>query len=90
MFSFYVMFIFAMVAGGISSGILTLIPAETIGFGGGNMNYIGYYSICSFAPYSSLMLLIMALIGIYPMIKIIQILQRKFSNLNKWIVEKFS
>lgn len=57
-------FLLAMVIGGIGSGIWTLLPTELVGWGAITPNYLGYVSHCSFAPFSSLMLFLMAAVGL--------------------------
>jgi len=74
---FYIALIIAMIAGGVSAGIMTLTPPEGFGWTVSNANYLGYMSICSFAPFSSLLLFGMAAIGSLLLMKLIKYLRRK-------------
>lgn len=76
-----------MVGGGITAGIWTLIPAETFGWTVNNISYLGYASTCAFAPFSSLMLFAMALLGLIPFVKLI----KYFSRISKGskLIQKF-
>ena len=66
-----------MIAGGVIAGIMTLTPPEGFGWTVSSTNYLGYMSICSFAPFSSLLLFGMALLGFVLLLKIIKYLRRK-------------
>jgi hypothetical protein len=74
--SIYATFIISMIAGGISAGIIALTPPEALGWTVNNANYIGYISICSFAPFSSLMLFGMTAVGSLLFVKLIKYLKK--------------
>ena len=76
----YVSFIVALIAGGISSGIITLIPDEA-----SKPCYLGYYAHCSFTPYSTLILFVMAIIGTILLLKLVKYVRRKY---NKFVEAK--
>jgi hypothetical protein len=78
--SLYATIIIAMIAGGISAGIMTLLPPEDFGWSVSNLNYLGYMSICAFAPFSTLMLFAMALIGFILLVKFAKYIRRKSKN----------
>ena len=69
-----------MMAGGISAGTMTLLPPEDFGWTVSNTNYLGYKSICAFAPFSTLMLFLMALLGFVLLVKFVKYLRRKLKN----------
>jgi len=68
----YVIFLGGLIFGGISSGIMTLIPDEA-----SKPCYLGYYAHCSFTPFSTLILFAMTGIGAILLIKLIKYLKRK-------------
>ena len=68
----YVIFLGGLIMGGISSGIMTLIPDQA-----SKPCYLGYYAHCSFTPFSTLILFAMTVIGTILLIKLIKYLKRK-------------
>ncbi len=68
----YVIFLGGLIIGGISSGIMTLIPDQA-----SKPCYLGYYAHCSFTPFSTLILFAMTVIGTILLIKLIKYLRRK-------------
>ena len=70
-----------MIAGGVSAGSLTLTPSEGLGWTVSKANYLGYMSICSFAPFSTIMLFGMAGLGLILLLKLVKYLRRKSRNL---------
>ena len=54
----------ALIVGCLAAGIWTLIPTAMLPWGSGEANLIGYISHCSFAPISSLALIVLSLIGV--------------------------
>ena len=72
---FYMVFIFSLILGGIIPGIITLIPDEA-----SKPCYLGYYAHCSFTPYSTLILCVMAIIGIILLLKLIKYIRRKHNK----------
>ncbi|MFX1408194.1 MAG: hypothetical protein ACFFBW_14690 [Promethearchaeota archaeon] len=74
----YTIFVFGLVFGGIVPGILTLLPDEA-----SKPCYLGYYAHCSFAPFSTLILFGMALVGVVLLVKLIKYFKRKLNELMK-------
>ncbi|MFX0019611.1 MAG: hypothetical protein ACFFBT_14120 [Promethearchaeota archaeon] len=74
----YIIFLGGLIIGGISSGIMTLIPDEA-----SKPCYLGYYAHCSFTPFSTLILFAMAIIGTALLIKLIKYLKRKIKMANE-------
>lgn len=74
---FYLTIIIVMIAGGVSAGIMTLTPPEEFGWTVSKTNYLGYMSICSFTPFSSILLFGMAVIGSILLMKLIKRVRRK-------------
>jgi len=72
---FYMVFIFSLILGGIIPGIITLIPDEA-----SKPCYLGYYAHCSFTPYSTLILCVMAIIGIILLLKLIKYIRRQYNK----------
>ncbi|MFX0032842.1 MAG: hypothetical protein ACFE8E_05015 [Candidatus Hodarchaeota archaeon] len=72
---FYLIFLIGLIAGGISSGIITLLPDEA-----SKPCYLGYYAHCSFTPFSTIILFAMAIIGLILLIKLIKRFKRKAQN----------
>ena len=68
----YVIFLGGLIIGGISSGIMTLMPDNA-----SKPCYLGYYAHCSFTPFSTLILFAMTIIGTILLIKLIKYLKRK-------------
>lgn len=68
---FYTIFVIALLSGGLSAGILTLIPSEA-----SKANYLGYYSICAFTPFSTIILFTMAIVGIILLVKLMKYYKR--------------
>ncbi|MFX0209387.1 MAG: hypothetical protein ACFFDT_25610 [Candidatus Hodarchaeota archaeon] len=57
-------FISALVVGGFAAGLWTLIPTRFLTWGSSKVNLIGYVSHCPFVPFSTLLLMGCALIGV--------------------------
>ncbi|MFX1326599.1 MAG: hypothetical protein ACFE91_00450 [Promethearchaeota archaeon] len=70
---FYTIFVLSLVISGIVFSIMTIIPDEA-----SKPCYLGYYAHCSFTPYSTIILLVMALIGTFLLIKLIKYFKRKY------------
>lgn len=62
--SLYTIFVLALMVNGIVMGLITLIPDNAK-----KPCYLGYYAHCSFTPYSTIILFIMALFGAILLIK---------------------
>ena len=54
---------------------MTLIPDDA-----SKPCYLGYYAHCSFTPYSTLILLTMAIVGTILLIKLIKYLKRQYNK----------
>ncbi|NVM36495.1 MAG: hypothetical protein HWN81_12940 [Candidatus Lokiarchaeota archaeon] len=72
----YLIFVGALIIGGLSAGIMTLIPDEA-----SKPCYLGYYAHCSFTPYSTLILFSMTLVGTFLLIKLIKYFRRQYNKL---------
>ena len=68
----YMIFIIALSLGSSVAGILTLLPAEA-----SKASYLGYYSTCAFAPFSTIILLSLAFVGFVLLMKLSNYLRRK-------------
>ena len=68
----YFIFAAAMIIGGAISGAMTLLPAEA-----NKPCYLGYYALCSFTPYSSIILFSIAFTGVILMIVLKRFLKKK-------------
>ncbi|MFW9784931.1 MAG: hypothetical protein ACFFFB_21805 [Candidatus Heimdallarchaeota archaeon] len=68
----YLILLIGLIAGGVSSGIITLIPDEA-----SKLCFLGYYAHCSFTPFSTLILFAMAIIGLILLVKLINRFRRK-------------
>jgi len=75
LFLFYTIFIGSLIIGGFISGIMTLIPDKA-----SKPCFLGYYAHCSFTPYSTLILIAMALVGTILLIKLIKYTRRQFNK----------
>jgi hypothetical protein len=73
----YLTIIISMIAGGISAGIMTLIPPDAFGYTVSKKNYLGYTSTCSFVPFSTIILFGMAIVSSILLWKLIKYLRRK-------------
>lgn len=74
-FLLYAIILGGMIIGGLSAGIMTLIPDEA-----SKPSYLGYYAHCSFTPYSTLILFAITLIGLFLMIKLIKLVKKKYKK----------
>ena len=61
----YLTFVIALSFGALTAGIFTVLPAESFGWTVSKPSYLGYYSVCSFAPFSTLILFGMFIIGFF-------------------------
>jgi len=68
---FYLIFLVALIAGGLSAGIMTLIPNNA-----SKPCYLGYYALCSFAPFSTLILFTMTIVGTFLLINLVKYFKR--------------
>jgi hypothetical protein len=69
----YAIFVGSLIIGGISSGIMTLIPGEA-----SKPCDLGYFAHCSFTPYSTLILFAMALIGTILLLKLTKYVRKQY------------
>ncbi|MFX0036725.1 MAG: hypothetical protein ACFE9I_13935 [Candidatus Hermodarchaeota archaeon] len=76
----YITFVIALSFGPIVAGIWTLIPAEAFGWEVSKVSYLGYYSTCTFAPFSTISLFSLAFIGFFLLMKLQKYLARKFKT----------
>ncbi len=76
LFLIYTIFVVSLIAGGISTGIMTLIPDDA-----SKPCYLGYYAHCSFTPYSTSILFVMAIIGTILFLKLIKYVRRQYKKL---------
>jgi hypothetical protein len=76
--SIYLLLVIGLIAGGISAGILTILPSEA-----SKPCYLGYYAHCSFAPYSTLILFTMAIIGTILLVKLIKYFKRQYTKVSE-------
>jgi hypothetical protein len=76
----YTIFIIALSFGPLVAGTWTLIPAEAFGWEVSKASYLGYYSTCTFAPFSTIILFSLAFIGFILLIKLQKYLSRKTKN----------
>jgi len=68
----YVILIVGLSFGTASASIITILPAEA-----SKVNHLGYYSTCSFAPYSTIILFSLAILGFILLIKFVKRLVRQ-------------
>jgi flagellar biosynthesis protein FliQ len=78
LFLFYSIFIGSLLIGGISAGIMTIIPDEA-----SKLCYLGYYAHCSFTPYSTIILFAMAIVGAFLLFKLIKYVRRQYNKVLK-------
>ena len=71
----YTVFLLSLILGARILGIMTLIPDEA-----SKPCYLGYYAHCSFTPYSTLILFIMAIIGIILLMKFIKYIRNTYDK----------
>jgi len=67
----YVTLVVGMIAGNLFSAIITILPAEIVGFGSTELSILGYVAHCSFAPWSTIISLVFTGLGIFLLIKLI-------------------
>ena len=76
----YISFVIALSFGSLVAGIFTILPAEGFGWTVSKPSYLGYYSVCSFAPFSTLILFGMAFVGFFLLIKLGAYIKRKYRS----------
>jgi len=75
LFLLYATIVLSLIIGGLSSGIITLIPDEA-----SKPCYLGYYAHCSFTPYSTLILFAMVILGTILLLKLIKYVRRQYKK----------
>jgi hypothetical protein len=75
--AFYTTFVVSLILGNLFSAIITILPAEIVGFGSTKMNILGYVAHCSFAPWSTIISLVFVGLGIFLLIRLIKYLKLK-------------
>ena len=68
----YAILILGLSFGTVSASIITILPAEA-----SKVNPLGYYSTCSFAPYSTIILFSLAILGFILLFKFVKHLVRQ-------------
>ena len=81
----YLTFVIALSFGSLTAAIFTILPPDGLGWTVSKPNYLGYYSVCSFAPFSTLILVGMALIGFFLLIKFGSVIKRKYVSFKNLI-----
>ncbi|MFW9828409.1 MAG: hypothetical protein ACFFEY_12535 [Candidatus Thorarchaeota archaeon] len=76
----YITFVIALSFGPLVAGVWTLIPAMAFGWEVSKTSYLGYYSTCTFAPFSTIVLFGLATIGFVLLMKLRKYLLRKTKN----------
>lgn len=73
----YITFVISLSFGTMTAGVFTLIPAEFFRWTVSKSNYLGYYSVCSFAPCSTIILFSLSLVGFYLLVKLGKYIKKK-------------
>ncbi|MFW9879828.1 MAG: hypothetical protein ACFFG0_42685 [Candidatus Thorarchaeota archaeon] len=76
----YITFVIALSFGPLVAGVWALIPAEAFGWEVSKASYLGYYSTCTFAPFSTIILFALSFIGFILLMKLRKYLVRKSKN----------
>ena len=76
----YISFVISLSFGSLTAGIFTVLPAEGFGWTVSKPSYLGYYSVCSFAPFSTLILFGMASLGFFLLVKLGSFLRKRYRN----------
>ena len=76
----YIAFVVALSFGSATAGVFTVLPAEFFGWEVSKPSALGYYSVCSFAPFSTLILFGMSVVGFLLLAKLVKYLRRKTKN----------
>jgi len=71
----YTTFVFGLIFGNLFSAIITILPANIVGFGSTKLSVLGYVAHCAFAPWSTLISLSLVGLGIFLLIKWIKYLK---------------
>ena len=82
----YTTLVVAMIVGFLFSTIITILPADIVGFGSTKVSYLGYVAHCSFTPWSTLISFALVGLGVFFLIRVIKYLKSNnitFVNLLK-------
>ena len=71
----YTTMIIAMIIGNLFSAVITILPADVVGFGSQKLSILGYVAHCSFTPWSTLISLALTGLGVFFLIKLIKYLK---------------
>jgi len=69
---FYNLFAFLLMVSGFTLASITMFPDEA-----SKLNLLGYFSFCSFAPISSVILLLFGVIGLFLLIRSVKSNRKK-------------
>ncbi len=72
---FYTTMIIAMIIGNLFSAVITILPADVVGFGSQKLSILGYVAHCSFTPWSTLISLALTGLGIFFLVRLIKYLK---------------
>ena len=82
----YTTLIIAMIIGNLFSAVITILPADIVGFGSQKLSFLGYVAHCSFAPWSTLISLALTGLGVFFFLRLIRYL--KANNISFFDVMK--
>ena len=71
----YTTLVITMIFGFLFSTIITVLPADVVGFGSTKVSYLGYVAHCSFTPWSTLISLALVGLGVFFLIRLITYLK---------------
>ncbi len=66
-----------MIAGNLVAGIYSILPSAVVGWGATEPSYLGYVSHCSFAPWSTIISVAIAAVGIFLFVKLIKYFKKR-------------
>ncbi len=72
----YTTFVLALILGNLFSAIITILPAEIVGFGSTKTCILGYVAHCSFTPWSTIISLGFVALGVFLLIRLIKYLKK--------------
>ena len=71
----YTTSILALILGNLFSAIITILPADLVGFGSTKTSILGYVAHCSFVPWSTIISLGFVALGVFLLIRLIKYLK---------------
>jgi len=71
----YTTLIITMIIGNLFSAVITLLPADVVGFGSQKHSILGYVAHCSFTPWSTLISLALTGLGVFFLVRLIRYLK---------------